>query len=859
MAGPWTPPDPLVDTQQPNAATVLGRPVIVPGPKPVSPTFIPGTHQTYDPKTGTALDIPNVKPEPPADKTTYRPMTVAEKSAQNLSPEAPWLMGSNGDFKLPDGYKPEADASKTAVAKQEAIDSADALIQGVHKARSFINDANNPILNTATGLGYQILKHVPSTDAAKLDAVINQEIRGNIFLKRLGDLKAANDSPNGGTGIGRIMQAEIPLITGAIGTLQPGQLGHQETLNSLDQIERSAGRSKAMLNGENPDDPAIQKKYGIPPLPQYPNGGLPGASPPNGGSSPPSGPPAAPNGGGITPSNPLPPLTGLDPESVSNGDSKIVVNPQLAAIAGQLTTYLNADPKKVTNAMIVGFMQKHGVDPSSTNLIPLLQMRSSGKYKGFTVDPRSTVPLTGVAKAAAKVSASAPAAAILHSADAVTAGNLDKIIPNGEATDRALGATSMMHPAASLAGDVAGGSTAAMGLEALGGAAGVGPGLLRALAADSAYGGAAGAKSGHPIEGLLLGAGGNLGGRAVGKAATAALSGVTDPAIGYVAREAPGAMTVGQVVGQSGLPGKIVKGIEDRAAGLPIVGDAIKARHLEGLQKMNASAFDRALEPIGQKAEGRFGEEAVQHAQDKVSAAFHTALNGKAATADLPFVTQAAAAKRQIRDLPPSVAKDVENHVDTIVKDYFDPGTLSISGDNMQLLLRDVHQFKRVSTLEDAVLRAKNTSKDGNAVFTPAQLGMADRANTIRYGGKHGAAAGKGEFHDFQRNMQEVLPNKVPDSGTAGRVALLAAPAALSGAGAGVGAVGGDAQGGAETGLTLGALLAAAYSRTGQRALTSAVLKRPSAAKAAGAAIQKIVPALGHAAGTTAAVRSGRD
>lgn len=163
--------------------------------------------------------------------------------------------------------------------------------------------------------------------------------------------------------------------------------------------------------------------------------------------------------------------------------------------------------------------------------------------------------------------------------------------------------------------------------------------------------------------------------------------------------------------------------------------------------------------------------------------------------------------------------------------------------------------FKRLSTLEDAVLRAKQTG----GVFSPAQLGMADRASTVKFGGKHAAAAGKGEFHEFQRNMQEVLPNKVPDSGSAGRAALLLAPSALAGAGAGVGAAAGDTGGGATTGLTLGTLLALAYSRAGQRALTASVLNRPNAARAAGSAVRKGAPLVGHAVGIQASIGGPRE
>jgi hypothetical protein len=340
-----------------------------------------------------------------------------------------------------------------------------------------------------------------------------------------------------------------------------------------------------------------------------------------------------------------------------------------------------------------------------------------------------------------------------------------------------------------------------------------------------------------------------------------------------------------------------VKGVEDRLSGVPVVGDAINARRLEGLQKMNSKAFDRALEPIGGKIDGKFGEEAVADAQDKVSQAFNSALKGKTASLDHRFIVDATKAKMGVDKLPDSVRGEVGNQIDHVVNNYFDDGG-KISGENMQALLQELggikrayqgtplghrigqvvdqfsdsveglfkrqapdvmpqynaakQAFKRVSTLEDAVLRAKNTPNNSNALFTPAQLGLADRANTIKYGGKHSAAAGGGEFHDFQRNMQEVLPNKVPDSGTAGRILV---PAAIIGAGGGLGAEGGDA----EKGLTLGALLALAYTKTGQRALTASVLKRGTALRSAGGAVQKSARAIGHGAAAATSLRSANE
>jgi hypothetical protein len=897
MAGlAWTPPASDQIVQQ-SAADTLNRPVIVPNPKPVSPTFIPGTHQTFDPKTGAAQDIPNVKPEPPADKTSYRDMTTAEKVAHHLSPEAPWLVGSNGDFKLPDGYKPADDASKDAIQKQENLDAADSLINGVRRARGFIGDAIDiPLLgNTATGGGYNVLRHSPfPTDASKLEGVISQEIRGNIFMKRIADLKAASDSPTGGTGIGRIMQAEIPLITGAIGTLDPGKLGKDETLKSLDQIERAALRSKAIFNGENPDDPAVQHKYGITALGATSSGSPPSAGGNNGGGTT----PAAPTGGGITGSNALPTDNIAPPALVAAaGGTQAIVNPKVAAIAPQLTQYLNADQKKISNAMIVGFVKKSGIDPSQwPELKDALSKR--GKVQ-FVVDPHFTQPMSEDEQRRNEGAQSTGAALVGSAVNGATAGNYGRIAGalggDQNKVEQALAVGAQNHPTASLAGALAGGGAAAMGIDAALAGTGMAPTALRNVLADSTYGAAT--NPGNPLKGAALGAGGSLAGRGLGHTLGAIVGGVTNPITGYVAREAPGAMTIGQAVGQSGRIGAAVKGVEDRLSGIPIVGDAINARRLEGLQKMNSAAFDKALEPIGEKAGGRFGDQAVAHAQDQVSHAFTAALGGKTAGIDHGFIADATKAKMGVDNLPDSVRGEVNNQIDHVVNNYFDDGG-QITGENMQALLQDLggikrgyqgtplgHRiggvvdqfsdsvenlfrrqapdvmpqydaakkaFRRVSVLEDAVNKAKNMTDGKGQVFTPAQLGLVDRANSIKYDGKGAAAAGKSTFHDFHKNMQAVLPNKVPDSGTAGRLFV---PAAILGAGAGAGAETGNT----EKGLTLGALLALAYSRTGQHILTAGVLNRPAVARAAGQVVRKSAPLLGHGSAAATSLGSPRE
>lgn len=73
--------------------------------------------------------------------------------------------------------------------------------------------------------------------------------------------------------------------------------------------------------------------------------------------------------------------------------------------------------------------------------------------------------------------------------------------------------------------------------------------------------------------------------------------------------------------------------------------------------------------------------------------------------------------------------------------------------------------YRNSQILRDAVNKAGNA--EGR--FTPAQLGQVARQNAKKYGGRHGTT--DVPFFELQRAGQQVLPAKLPDSGTAGRQA----------------------------------------------------------------------------------------
>lgn len=708
----------------------------------------------------------------------------------------------------------------------------------------------------ATGVLGSIAGHFPGTPRQDFLGAL-QGIKGASILEKLQALR--EQSKNGSSGMGSLTEQEGERLANSIASLSD-TMSAKELSKSLDIVERHAKALQAIGAGKNPEDPAVQQEFGILPLP--------GEKPAEAAPPPPENPLA--NGG----DDQGPSLT------PSAGETRSVIDPKKQALGAKI---VGLAAKGADFKTLMGFAV--GADPSLRNdprfrawAKDAVQYHKQHPGAKFGIDPSfytTEVPLSLQEKVGNAVAQSSPGAAAMNAANAVTAGNLGAITGDTEGVDRALAVANAQHPTASLLGTLGGGTTATLGLEGLLARLGMAPGLLRGTLADTGFGAATGISPdgetdmpGRIANGALYGLGGSLAGQGLLKVPGAALRGVTNPTVSYVAKEGV-PLTIGQAVG-----GKM-KGIEDTLSGIRVVGDTINARRLEGLQKMNSAAFDRALEPIGGKVGGKFGEEAVRDAQDQVGDAFSKALSGKSADVDPAFMADATKAMQSVRKIP-RIGEEVAQQIEEM--GVGNPGSLAITGENMQALLRSLQQiktayrgdplahqvnngvsqveaaveglfqrqapevmpqykaakqaFRRLSVLEDAVNRAKNESKDGNAIFTTGQLGLADRGNTVKFGGKSAAAAGKGEFHDFQRNMQEVLPNKVPDSGTAGRVLL---PLALVGAGGGAGELSGETQ----TGLTLGGLLALAYTKGGQKLLAGKITGRSAKAQAIGKALSK--------------------
>ena len=628
----------------------------------------------------------------------------------------------------------------------------------------------------------------------------------------------------------------------------------------------------------------------------------PGARPPGmgGGTSGTGG------GGGSGPTPPAPNMPS-DQLTPATGGTKEVYDSSMTPIRQEYMARLQAGQ---SGTQLVGFLRNAGFSDPALLQSAAQQAAFRRQHPDIPITAYNTAAIDhhvqqmgGLNQAINKVGqAAGPAtAAVAAAGNSALAGFGPEVTgllgANPEQARVVLDHLAQQNPGATLTGDIAGGTLAALGGEAALGGAGVAPSFGRSLLADTGYGAVAGAgsspdnRTAGAIEGGLAGAGGSVVGQGLAKGASAALRGVTNADVGALAANGVNSLTPGQIVANSGRAGQLVKGIEDRLSGFAGPGTMINARRAEGYRQFNSAAFDQALKPIGGSVKGAVGEDAMSAASDQVSQAFNAALKGKTAVPDAEFINQARGPLERLA-ANKRVGPEIVDSIEQATQGLFDDQTGALAGEHMQAFLQALRQirqgyrndplyqttikpsiqglenavegmfqrqapevmpafnkakqaYRRVSILADAVDKGKNTE----GVFTPGQLGMADRANAKKFDGKISAASGDSPFFDLQRAAQNVLPSKVPDSGTAGRLAVMGGASSLTGAGAGLGYLTGDTKTGAETGLGLTALLAAAYTRAGNKRLAQLLLSRSPAARAIAEKIAGRAPIAG-AAGT---------
>lgn len=382
--------------------------------------------------------------------------------------------------------------------------------------------------------------------------------------------------------------------------------------------------------------------------------------------------------------------------------------------------------------------------------------------------------------------------------------------------------------------------------------------------------------------------------KAIGTAEGAAGGAVMTPIAGAIARlVSPNASTNPQLqllkdagvrptIGQT--LGGAANAVEEKLQSVPILGDMIARARGQAREQFNTAAINRATAPINETVQGA-GQDAVKQAGDKLSAAYDAALNKvQGVQLDPQFHADLGQLRQMAQGLSPSMTqrfeqvlndkvlsraspngvltgqtyKTIDSDLGTIASRYGKSSVASEGelGDAVGQL-RDLLRQQMARTNPQAaqelaaadegwanLVRVENAAKaatNNEGVFTPGQLNGAIRNSddSVR---RRAVSRGEALMQDLGNAGQTVLGNKVPDSGTAGRV---------------MGGIGALATGAIHPAIPA-ALIAggAGYLGPIQSALRAAVSSRPQIAQPIAKTIRDAAPLIGGGIGGALALKA---
>jgi hypothetical protein len=269
--------------------------------------------------------------------------------------------------------------------------------------------------------------------------------------------------------------------------------------------------------------------------------------------------------------------------------------------------------------------------------------------------------------------------------------------------------------------------------------------------------------------------------------------------------------------GQAG--GGIAKAMEDRIAGMPIIGDLVQGARRSGVEDFNRALYVRALAPFGKEGltaakNAPVGRDGIAEVGDFLSSKYQDALSkavpsvvdnqfrsgiGKlhsmvpdALQADFDKALTNALHLTPMGTVTGTAAKEADSALKTMARQY--KGSSLASEQQMGAALDQAaaevrSMMRRYNTGEVAnaltaadkgwatlaQIERAGASTATNGVITPAQFlnsGVKRGDGSVR---DRKFARGEMSNQDLAEAAKDVLPSKVPDSGTGGRNALLAA------------------------------------------------------------------------------------
>jgi hypothetical protein len=357
----------------------------------------------------------------------------------------------------------------------------------------------------------------------------------------------------------------------------------------------------------------------------------------------------------------------------------------------------------------------------------------------------------------------------------------------------------------------------------------------------------------------MVGAGGGMIGTGLGRTIANVVGPNLDAAVKKLIGEGVN-LTPGQMVGG------FAQRLEDRLTSAPLLGDIIQSSRTKGIEEFNKAAYRRALEPIGGKVPQESGRAGMESVKNQISGAYNELLPKLTYKPDNQFLTSLSNVRNQIEGIDPDNAKKVADTVFDVVSKRLDKNgevkgeafkvieeklgglakTYRASQDADQKLMGDAYanalgelrqnltrnnpqfaeQLNKINTsfANFARLRGAGSMANTQEMFTPNQLAAAIKS-ADQSSGKGATATGKSLMQDLSDAGVQVLPGKIPDSGTAGRSAINSALGALLGGG---GAYAAQTQPVATgTAALLGTAIAAPYAPGVRNLVTMLGGKRP--------------------------------
>lgn len=138
--------------------------------------------------------------------------------------------------------------------REAALQMADATTQRI---TDNIDQLINQVSSATTGLGGVVMDHFPGTSARDFQANLDA-IKSALAIQGLQAMKAA--SPNGSTGLGKVTNSEMNMLSNQLGSLEIGQ-SPMQAIQNLKKIRQGLIETQQHLHG------AFAAEYGVQPTP----------------------------------------------------------------------------------------------------------------------------------------------------------------------------------------------------------------------------------------------------------------------------------------------------------------------------------------------------------------------------------------------------------------------------------------------------------------------------------------------------------------------------------------------------------------------------------------------------------------